>query len=114
VQAQVGAAGPFARSTQMIVVTTSDWNAVEGRLERYERGTPHEPWRPVSEPIPIVVGKNGLGWGIGVIASDDLKVRAASDPVKRKETARRPPASSPWAPLSATRPRHCADSRCPI
>jgi hypothetical protein len=27
----------LSRSTQMIVVTTSDWNAVEGRLQRYER-----------------------------------------------------------------------------
>ena len=90
VQAQVGAAGPFARSTQMIVVTTSGWGAVEGRLERYERTTPHELWRSVSEPIPIVVGKNGLGWGIGVIATDAAKIRAASDPVKKEGDGKAP------------------------
>jgi L,D-peptidoglycan transpeptidase YkuD (ErfK/YbiS/YcfS/YnhG family) len=90
--AQVGAAepDPLAQSTQMIMVTTSDWNAVEGRLQRYERGAPGEAWRPVSTSIPIVVGKNGLGWGIGAIATDDPKVRAASDPVKQEGDGRAP------------------------
>lgn len=80
----------FAHSTQMIVVTTSGWSTVEGRLQRYERATTHETWRPVGEPIPIVVGKNGLGWGIGVIATDDAKVRAASDPVKKEGDGKSP------------------------
>ena len=80
----------LARSTQMIVVTTSDWNAVEGRLQRYERATVHEKWRPVGDPISIVVGKNGLGWGIGVIATDDSNIRSASDPVKREGDGKSP------------------------
>jgi L,D-peptidoglycan transpeptidase YkuD (ErfK/YbiS/YcfS/YnhG family) len=90
--AQVAAAAPdaFAQSTQMIVVTTPDWNVVEGRLQRYERTTPHESWEPVGEPIAIVVGKNGMGWGLGVIATDDLKVRLASDPVKKEGDGRSP------------------------
>jgi L,D-peptidoglycan transpeptidase YkuD (ErfK/YbiS/YcfS/YnhG family) len=90
--AQVSTAEPdaFARSTQMIVVTTSDWNAVEGRLQRYERTTPHETWRPISGPISIVVGKNGLGWGNGIIATDDPNVRVASDPVKKEGDGRAP------------------------
>ena len=82
----------LARSTQMIVVTTSDWNAVEGRLRRYERATVHEKWRPVGDPISIVVGKNGLGWGIGVIATDDAQVRVSSRPGqkgRRRQVARR-------------------------
>ena len=78
------------RSTQMIVVTTSSWNAVEGRLQRYERATVHGKWRPLGEPISIVVGKNGLGWGIGVIATSDSNVRAASDPVKREGDGKSP------------------------
>lgn len=80
----------LARSTQMILVTTSDWNTVEGRLQRYGRATTHEKWHPVGEPISIVVGKNGLGWGIGVIATDDSNVRAASDPVKREGDGKSP------------------------
>jgi hypothetical protein len=78
------------RSTQLILVTTPDWNAVQGRLQRYERATENEDWRPVGERIPIVVGKNGLAWGIGVVPSDDAHLRSASDPVKREGDGRAP------------------------
>jgi hypothetical protein len=74
----------------MVLVTTSDWNAVEGRLRRYERATDHEDWRPVGAPISIVVGRNGLAWGIGVVPTDDAQVRPASDPVKREGDGRAP------------------------
>jgi L,D-peptidoglycan transpeptidase YkuD (ErfK/YbiS/YcfS/YnhG family) len=80
----------LARSTQMVLVTTSDWNAVKGRLRRYERSTVHEEWRAVGDPISIVVGKNGLGWGIGVIVIDDAKGPSAADPVKKEGDGRAP------------------------
>ncbi len=89
-QARTFQSDPLARSTQTIVVTTSNWNAVEGQLQRYERATTHEKWRPVGEPISIVVGKNGLGWGIGVLATDDSNFRVTSDPVKREGDAKSP------------------------
>jgi D-alanyl-D-alanine dipeptidase len=92
VNAQVGAAqsDDFARSTQMIVVTTSDWNAVEGRMQRFERAAARDAWSPVSEPISVVVGKNGMGWGIGVIATDDPNIRSTSDPVKQEGDGKAP------------------------
>ena len=80
----------LVRSTQMIVVTTSDWNAGEGQLRRYERTTVDEKWRPVGDPITIVVGRNGLAWGIGVIATDDAQLRPASEPVKREGDGKSP------------------------
>lgn len=91
VSAQVSSAGrdAFVHSTQMIVVTASDWNAVEGRLQRFERDDPREKWRPAGEPIPIVVGRNGMGWGIGMIATDD-GVRGASDPQKKEGDGKAP------------------------
>jgi L,D-peptidoglycan transpeptidase YkuD (ErfK/YbiS/YcfS/YnhG family) len=88
-QARTAGAEAFAHSTQIIVVTTSNWDAVEGRLQRFERATVHAAWRPVGEPIPIVVGKNGLGWGIGVAATD-ANVRAEQDPVKREGDGKSP------------------------
>lgn len=92
VSAQVAAAeaDAFAHSTQMIVVTTADWNVVEGRLQRYERATLHDAWRHVGEAIPIVVGKNGMGWGVGAIATDDPEVRCPSDPIKKEGDGRTP------------------------
>jgi L,D-peptidoglycan transpeptidase YkuD (ErfK/YbiS/YcfS/YnhG family) len=91
-QIQVGAAEPdvFAQSTQIIVVTTADWNAVEGQLRRYERSTPRDAWSSVSEPISVVVGKHGLGWGMGAIATDDPNIRSTSDPIKKEGDGRGP------------------------
>jgi D-alanyl-D-alanine dipeptidase len=77
-----------AQSTQMIVVTTPDWNTVQGRLRRYERAKSGATWRPVGEAIPIVVGKNGLAWGSGVVAIDGIQ--AGADPVKREGDGRSP------------------------
>ncbi|HEY3990681.1 MAG TPA: hypothetical protein VGM02_15370, partial [Acidobacteriaceae bacterium] len=92
VSTQVAAVEPdvFAHSTQMIVVTTPNWNAIDGRLQRYERGATDETWRQLGKPIPIVVGRNGMGWGIGVIATADSTVRRASDPVKKEGDGRSP------------------------
>jgi D-alanyl-D-alanine dipeptidase len=45
---------------KLVVVTTPDWNAVQGTLTRYERRD--RMWVKVSEPIPIVVGRAGLAW----------------------------------------------------
>jgi L,D-peptidoglycan transpeptidase YkuD (ErfK/YbiS/YcfS/YnhG family) len=89
-QAGTSKSDALARSTQMILVTTSDWNAVEGLMRRYERATEHEDWRPVGDPISIVVGRNGLAWGIGVVPTDNAQVRSASDPVKREGDGRAP------------------------
>jgi D-alanyl-D-alanine dipeptidase len=80
---------PLMLSNQLIVVTTSNWGAVEGRLQRYERGNRHETWQTVGDSFPIVVGKNGLGWGVGV-GHDDPGVRNASDPVKHEGDGRAP------------------------
>jgi D-alanyl-D-alanine dipeptidase len=45
---------------KLIVVTTSDWNAMQGTLTRYEHR--NHVWVRVSEPIPVVVGRAGLAW----------------------------------------------------
>jgi hypothetical protein len=89
-KAQARGTDAIAPSTQMVVVITSDWNAVEGRLQRFERANPRKKWKPVGEPAAVVVGKNGLGWGSGLIAVDDSKILAASDPVKKEGDGRAP------------------------
>jgi D-alanyl-D-alanine dipeptidase len=90
VKAQAGTlkSDVLGRSTQMILVTTSDWNAVEGRLQRYERATLNEKWHAAGDPISIVVGRSGLAWGIGVVPIDDA--RSAGDPVKREGDGKSP------------------------
>lgn len=80
-QQHSGEASPLAHSTQLIVVTTADWNAVDGMLRRYARATPQKLWQPVGDPISVVVGKGGMGWGIGVTANPAL---SPDDPMKQE------------------------------
>jgi L,D-peptidoglycan transpeptidase YkuD (ErfK/YbiS/YcfS/YnhG family) len=81
---------PLSKSTQMIVVTTADWNAVNGQLLQYERDTPKEAWHLAHNPISVVVGKHGLGWGVGLTPTDDPATHAASDPIKQEGDGRAP------------------------
>jgi len=88
--AQGPAAKPLDSSTQMIVVTTADWNAVQGRLQRFERAQASDPWTPVGSSIAIVVGKKGMGWGVGLHPTDDPAQRSLQDPIKKEGDGKSP------------------------
>ncbi len=49
---------------QLIVVTTKDWSTPNGKLQRYENEGDH--WHKVGKEVNIKLGRNGLGWGIGL------------------------------------------------
>ena len=51
-------------SSQLLVVTTKNWSTSSGTLKRYIYL--HKKWQKVGETISIKVGRNGLGWGIGL------------------------------------------------
>ncbi len=55
----------FTLALQLLVVVSSDWNATEGNLYRYER-TPTTAWEAVGSPIPVTLGKKGMAWGLGL------------------------------------------------
>jgi D-alanyl-D-alanine dipeptidase len=76
--------GAFSHSTEMIVVTTDGWDSPQGTLRRYERKRPGNPWQAVGQPITVMVGKNGLGWGTGVLIppARDAHGSMKNDPVK--------------------------------
>lgn len=80
---------PLRWTTEMVVVTTSDWNSPQGTLRRYERAKPDKKWKAVGEPIPVMVGKNGLAWGSG-IAEVNLQAEKAGVPVKKEGDGRAP------------------------
>jgi D-alanyl-D-alanine dipeptidase len=54
----------FGDSTQLIVVTTRDWDATKGTLTVHERK--NGKWVTVGAAIPVVVGRTGLAWGDGL------------------------------------------------
>jgi len=49
---------------QLIVVTTDSWSTPNATLDRYQKDD--KGWRRVGKRLQVVVGKNGLGWGIGL------------------------------------------------
>ncbi|MFT7823333.1 MAG: hypothetical protein ABXS92_01100 [Sulfurimonas sp.] len=53
-----------AQTEQLIVVTTESWSAAKGTLQRFERSG--QEWKKSGRSIPVMLGKNGLGWGRGL------------------------------------------------
>jgi D-alanyl-D-alanine dipeptidase len=70
---------------KLIVVTTPDWNSVQGTLKRYERSGGQ--WQPVGESVPVVVGRSGLGWDPALAREHPERY---SGPVKREGDGRSP------------------------
>ncbi|HEX2549202.1 MAG TPA: L,D-transpeptidase family protein [Gammaproteobacteria bacterium] len=52
----------ISNSQQMIIVFTPNLKSHNGQLQRFERYSAQHPWIAVGKSIPVVVGKNGLGW----------------------------------------------------
>ncbi len=91
ITAQSGSDGisNLASSRQLIVVTTANWNAVNGRLRRYQRSETNGVWREIGGAISVVVGRNGMAWGRN--GSDDWsKLAGPGDPVKKEGDGRSP------------------------
>lgn len=71
---------------QLLVVTTGDWSADNALLQRYERQGSSQPrWKAVGEPIPAVVGRNGLAWGRGI-----RREALSAEPEKREGDGKTP------------------------
>lgn len=51
------------KTKQLVVVTTKDFDSNQGLLQRYEK---KEKWEKIGKEINVFLGKNGLGWGLGI------------------------------------------------
>jgi len=51
---------------QLLIVTSNDWTAKQGSLQLYERPSDESTWVPIGAPMPVVLGRTGLAWGIGL------------------------------------------------
>jgi L,D-peptidoglycan transpeptidase YkuD (ErfK/YbiS/YcfS/YnhG family) len=64
---QVSRQSPIpSNSDQLIVVITGSFDTQDAHLFRFQREDSFHPWINVTEAIPAIVGRNGLGWGIGL------------------------------------------------
>ena len=75
---------PWDNARQLIVVTTTDWNAPTGTLRAFEREG--EGWRETSPGFTVNVGRSGAGWGLGLHDAHDQD----AGPVKREGDGRAP------------------------
>jgi D-alanyl-D-alanine dipeptidase len=53
-----------AKHTQMIVVTSDDYNTSNAKLQRYH--LKNSKWQKVGQEVDIKIGRNGMGWGLGL------------------------------------------------
>ena len=72
-------------SRRLLVVVTDSWERTGGTLHRFRRQG--KEWERVGSPIPVVVGKGGLGWGRGLFP---VEVAGLQGPVKREGDGRSP------------------------
>lgn len=77
---------PWAHAQQLVVVTSAEWDAPAGELHRFERvdGPRGVRWREVGGVVPVMLGRAGSAWGIG------LHPAQASGPQKREGDGRAP------------------------
>lgn len=58
------------RCRQSVVVLTDDWASTTGVMYSFERGGATHVWKEQRPSVPVVIGKNGLGQGRGLIRLD--------------------------------------------
>src|SRR4051794_6063634 len=68
--ALTGAPDPLADSRQCLVVLAENWSAPTGLLRAFERPTAGGDWKMRGKSTPVVLGKKGLAWGIGLVPPD--------------------------------------------
>jgi len=73
------------RARQLLVVTSAGWSAVPAEMRCYERRDNRSPWVEAFAVGRVVLGKNGLGWGIGLPGA-----RGEDGPVKREGDRKAP------------------------
>ncbi len=74
---------PVLQSRQLVVVMTNGWNDHSGLLQRYEKDA--KGWHKVGSTIHIRLGRNGFGWGIGL-----LKTPKGAKYIKKEGDGRSP------------------------
>lgn len=84
---------PLAGKTQLVTVVSDGWNGFRATMRRYERssGTSKalaEGWTPVGTPVPVVLGREGCGWGRGL--HGDGAPEGRPGPTKREGDGRSP------------------------
>ncbi len=68
-----------AEPKQLLVVTSQTWESPAAVLQRYEFR--HNQWEKVGDAIDVKIGRNGMGWGLGLhkIPKDAATIKKEGD-----------------------------------
>lgn len=78
------------QSTQILIVTTADWNTPAGVLQQVERTSVQAKWKLAGSPIKVAIGRNGLAWGLGLVPREALAGNASAGPIKKEGDGKAP------------------------
>lgn len=76
----------WAQARQLVLVIVDGWDATHGTLRRYAREDGG--WRQQGEAAPVVIGRSGAAWGIGL--HDMVDAIGGEAPRKREGDGRSP------------------------
>jgi L,D-peptidoglycan transpeptidase YkuD (ErfK/YbiS/YcfS/YnhG family) len=71
----------WSNAQQLVLVTVPGWDDTQGTLRRYARDADGG-WQPVGDAQPIVIGRTGAAWGLGLHglpADPDAPVKREGD-----------------------------------
>ncbi|HZD54505.1 MAG TPA: L,D-transpeptidase family protein [Woeseiaceae bacterium] len=57
---------PWSDAQQLVLVTTPDWDSSQGSLRTFVRA--ETGWKEIDAAVPVVVGRAGAAWGVGLHA----------------------------------------------
>ena len=75
---QMPVPNPFAKSEQLLIVTSPNDSMITGTMYRFERKGQHA-WQAIGEAHPVTLGKHGMGWGQGLHESQTGYYRTEGD-----------------------------------
>jgi L,D-peptidoglycan transpeptidase YkuD (ErfK/YbiS/YcfS/YnhG family) len=58
---------PLRYSRQCLVVVAPTWNSKTALLRAFARTSTTGDWKMRGDALPVVLGKSGLGWGLGLV-----------------------------------------------
>jgi L,D-peptidoglycan transpeptidase YkuD (ErfK/YbiS/YcfS/YnhG family) len=68
---------PWSNARQLVLVTTPDWNTDHGTMSAFSRGA--NGWHAEGDAIPVVIGRAGAAWGIGLHPAQPGRAKQEGD-----------------------------------
>src|ERR1041384_7447773 len=75
----MAATDPLRTSRQCLVVVSDNWNAKTGTLRAFERASSRSDWKIRGRAIPVVLGKKGMAWGVGLLRFNAANLKVEGD-----------------------------------